>query len=440
MKRTGVWLALGALCGGLVLATLAPRSVVDWRAVRAIGLESDDWGLAGFVPRADSWQGLDREALKPGRFPPVYWGSTLEDAAVVERMTSVLAAHVGRDGVPAVFQPNYVMGSLGYDEADGRWQSYELPHWPPEYPRPGLWRAVVQAQARGVWHPELHAALHYDPELRQSRGLESELARAVTGRGITLFPGSEQARELSPGRSAEAMTAELAHSLAVFARVFGRPAGSIIAPDYTWSGWHERLWQERGLSVIQAKREQLNPLWLSGMPGRIQKYLDRQWAKLTQFGRTYLERNCLLEPVQSDDAAAVVDRCLEDTRRAWRRGQPAIVETHRVNFAHTDPRIVATGLEALDDYLSAACLLDGGPVFLCDTEIAQLTRRGVSWRRSGGQLVLRNATHSARVLTLSVAELATCGLVGRQPVFILLAAGQVLRLDLSELKLRGNLS
>jgi len=429
-----------AVLGGVLLLFLAalvtvePRAVVAWKDLRAVAVESDDWGLAGFIPRADSWQGLDRAALEPGRFPPVYWQSTLEDAAVIERLVQILASHPGRDGIGAVFQPNYVMGSLAWDRAVEQWVRYDLPHWPQEYARPGMWEAVTVARQRGVWHPELHAALHYDPALRQENALASELAREVTRRGISLFPGSEGARELAPWRPASVMTAELDSSLAIFARVFRRPVRSIIAPDYTWHGWIESLWQSRGLRVIQAKREQRNPQWLAGTPGRVQKYLDRQLSRWLHPGRVYLERNCRLEPVQAADPQEIIARCAADTRRAWRRGQPAIVETHRINYAHTDASVVETGLTALADYLDIICGAEPGPVFLCDSEIAQLTRRGTSWRVAGDQLVLRNGTHASRVIAVPAAALANGDIESRESFLVRLAANEVRRLALADLQ------
>jgi hypothetical protein len=418
--------------GGLVLVFLAtalvtgaPRAVVDWRTVRAVAIQSDDWGLAGFVPRSDSWQGLEREAVSPGRFPPVYWGSTLEDAAVVDRLVAILAAHRGRDGVAAVFQPNYVMGSLAYDAQDAAWQSYKLPQWPPQYDRPGLWAAVGEGRRQGVWHPEFHALWHYDPEQRKQRGLATEVAREATLRGISLFPDSEKARELAPWRSTGVMSAELDDALRVFERVFGRRPSSVIAPDYTWHAWIEKLWQSRGLQIVQAKREQRNPQWLGGTSGRVQKYVDRQWTRLIHPGRTYLERNCRLEPVQSADPQAVVTQCVADTRRAWSRGEPAIVETHRVNFSHTDPQVVRVGMTSLAAYLSAVATEEAAPVFLCDTEIDQLARRGTSWRVAGERLVLRNGSRAGRVLAVPVRALAALGSTRQQPLLLRLTAGEV---------------
>ncbi len=434
MLRKMIAGGLGLILLLVAFGTVAPRSVVDWRSLRAVALESDDWGLAGFVPAADSWDGLDREALQPGRFPPVYWQSTLEDADMVRSLVDILAAHRGQDGIAAVFQPNYVMGSLAWDSKTENWIRYDLPNWPPQYPRPGMWEAVNHGRALGVWHPELHASLHYDPARRRADGLSTEVAKAATERGISLFPGSEEACELAPWREKSLMAAELDHSLQVFEAAFGRPVYSIIAPDYTWHAAVETMWQCRGLRVIQAKREQRNPQWLGGKAGRVQKYLDRQWARLAHPGRVYLERNCRLEPVQAPDPEMVVDRCVADARRAWQLGEPAIVETHRVNFSHTDPAVVATGLAALDSFLAQICELPKGPVFLSDSEIAQLTRRGTSWRVAGETLVVRNGSHSARLVAVPLRELSALGWPEMQPLLVRLAAGEVRTIAASELR------
>ena len=316
------------------------------------------------------------------------------------------------------------MSSLEWIEATEQWVRHDLPSWPSHYPRPGLWRSVQNGTRLGVWHPEFHASLHYDPDVRIANAQSSDLAREVTTRGISLFPDSEGARELAPWRDIDDMAQELDVSLAIFAEAFGRPVTSVIAPDYTWHAEVEDLWQSRGLQVIQAKREQRNPKWISGKAGRLQKFVDRQWARLSHPGRIYLERNCRLEPVQAPDAMAVVAQCVADTRRAWRRGEPAIVETHRVNFSHTDPAVVQMGLEGLNSYLTKVCQGDMGPIFLADSEIAQLIRRGASWRFAGGKLVLRNETRGVKVVAIPADRLSAWGWESEQPRWFRLAAGE----------------
>lgn len=392
-------MAVAAAGGLLALALLSagPGAAVDWRSLRAVALESDDWGLAGFVPSVAAWEGLKREDLSPGRFPEVYWNSTLEDSAAVADLAAVLAGARGRDGLPAVLQPNYVLSSLALEQ--GQWRRHDLPEFPAAYARPGLWPAVRAAIAAGVWHPEYHAAWHYDPRHRQEAVAAGGPAREAAERGIMLFPGSEAARELGPWRPTEDLAGELDRGLAVFAAAFGRAPGALIAPDYTWDGRCEDLWESRGLDVIQAKREQRHPGLPAGLPGRVLKVLERQWSRARHPGRTYLERNCRLEPVQAPDPGAVADACARETLAAWGRGEPAIVETHRVNFAHGEAGVAAAGREALARYLAAVAVPGPrGPVFLVDSEIASLARRGTSARLAGDRLVLRNGTRSRRIV------------------------------------------
>jgi hypothetical protein len=397
--------ALALLLFAFVVAG-GQRGAVDWSDLRAVAFESDDWGLAGFVPDAGAWEGLERQALGTGRFPEVYWQSTLEDSAMVADLCGLLRAHVGRDGRGAVLQPNYVVSSLGYRgrPPQGRWISFDWPQVPPEYRRPGLDEAVKSAIATGCWYPEFHGRYHYDPARRLADAFADSLAAAATLRGIMLFPGSERARELGSWRSTGELEDELDQALGVFRRVFGRSPGSVIAPDYTWNGRIEDIWQSRGLNVIQGKREQINPDWLPGRPGRAQKFLARQLSRLTHPGRTYLERNCRFEPVQFDDPREPVASCLAEIRHAWRSGRPAIVETHRINFVHTDPAVVRAGREAFALLLTQVGELPGdGPLYLTDHEIAQLDRGGASWSVRGGRIVLRNHSRSRKVVAVPVA-------------------------------------
>ncbi len=425
--RRLAWVLVALLVGAAALLSAGPSSLVDWRAMRAIAIESDDWGLCGFVPSVTAWEGLRHEDLSPGRFPAVYWNSTLEDSAAVASLAAVLQAHRGRDGLPAVLQPNYIVSSQAYE--DGVWRRHDLPDLPRAYARPGMWRAVGDAARAGVWHPEFHGAWHYDPRLQRQAIADAPQLAAAAARGIMLFPGSEAARELGPWRSTPQLAAELDTALAVFGRAFGRAPGSIIAPDYTWDGRVEALWQSRELAVIQAKREQRHPDYPSGLAGRVLKVLERQWARAAHPRRTYLERNCRLEPVQSPDPREVVAACVRDTERAWRRGEPAIVESHRVNFAHADRSVEEAGRDGLAGYLAGATSLPSGPpVFLVDAEVAALAGRGTSLRAGPGAWVARNGTHARRVAWLPPAEDG----VGRMATLLLLDSGCARRLDVHD--------
>jgi hypothetical protein len=403
LRQTATIIILAGItvCGLVVGAFLfgGPRSSVAWRSLRTVTIESDDWGLAGFVPDADAWQDLDRQGLQTGFFPEVYWLSTLEDGSMVASLNAVLGRHEGRDGHPAVLQPNYVMSSLAY--TGDQWTRYDLPSFPPAYQRPGLWSSVRNGIEVGTWYPEFHATWHYDPEMRKRDALNGDFARQVTSRGIMLFPGSEGARELGAWRPSMDLERELDHSLAVFRDLFGRDVNAVMAPDYHWDDRIETLWESRNLRVIQGKREQINPAWGSGKAGRVRKFLARRWSRIRFPGRIYLERNCRLEPVQAPKPEGVMHACVDQTRAAWAAGQPAIVESHRINFAHTDSALVSLGVNLLDRYLSEISENPAeAPIFVTDHELAQLYARGTSWCVRGGVVVVHNATRGRKVVSI----------------------------------------
>ena len=55
---------------------------------------------------------------------------------------------------------------------------------------------------------------------------------------------------------------------------------------------------------------------------------------------------------------------------AWGHGQPAVVSSHRHNYAHLDPAWSEAGRAALRDLLRALC--EDGAVFLTDAKVRDL--------------------------------------------------------------------
>ena len=400
LRKLLLVLAIGlGVVSGLVWGR--SRAQVDWQRARVVCIQSDDWGLCGFLPDSTALVGLDRQALSPGDFPEVYWNSTLEDSAMVADLVAVLAEHRGRDRLPVVFQANYIMASQGYtaqpDSGQDHWTKFVLPQVPPAYERRGLWTAVDAGIQAGVWQPELHGHWHYDPLIRQAAAVDNPVVAFSSSHQIILFPESEYAWELGPWRDPAILDAELDLSLSAFEDLFGNPVHSIIAPDYIWNDSHEKRWLSRGLTVIQGQREQRFARH-RGMLGRVHKVAHRIWTRSTRLDRTYLDRNCLFEPVQHQDPQATTRDAIATTEAAWNRGEPVVLEAHRINFAHLDSTIHALGRQEFDHLLDS---LDAGePLYLADGELAGLTRRGTSWAVRGDQVVVRNLCRTRRIVVV----------------------------------------
>src|SRR5262249_31387305 len=73
-------------------------------------------------------------------------------------------------------------------------------------------------------------------------------------------------------------------------------------------------------------------------------------------------------------------------RDAWSQGRPAVVSTHRMNYAHLDAEHSRNSRQALHELLHRLCAENA--VFLVDHEVRQLAERHWSVRDLGGRGVL----------------------------------------------------
>jgi hypothetical protein len=392
-------LLVGMFLTGLVLGS--HRSLVDWQRLRAVCISSDDWGFAGFLPDSSAIDDQDRGVLAPRGIMDVYWHSTLEDSAMTAALYSILARHRGRDGLPTVMQPNYILASLAYQpgthETPPIWKELELPEVPPGYERSGLWKIKREMQLAGIWHPELHGRWHYDPQRRMQATAASEAVQRAASSQVLPFPGAGSAWEMGSWRDMTVLADELDRSLEQFAELFGYRPRSVIAPDYRWDDGHEQLWCDRGLRVIQGQRQQLRASWV-GAAGRLRKVLHRAWTRWSRSDRAYIDRNCLFEPVQDPADTASARKARNDILEAWGRGEPAVMQTHRINFVHLDAATREVGLGAFEKFLND--LSGENPLYLVDAEIADLRRRGTSWAVRGDKVIVRNATRSRRIVVI----------------------------------------
>ncbi len=363
---------------------------MDWRRLRAVVLESDDWGLCAWVPDDQAHRAL---AVLPAFRSPAglrYGRSTLESAAEVSALAGTLAEWRGGDGFPPVLQANTIVANPDYeamapplfegDEPPLR----ELPDAPSRWQRPGLWDAVRDAEAAGLWWAELHG-LHHLPvtawltALRRGR----DDARRAFEQQSPIGEAVQAGGEYGEAEPRELRARDIRRAIEAFRRLFGRSPASFCPPDYHADEWFEQEAASLGLTTWQGKAEQA---------GGVLPWLRRRWFGATfprrEGGRFLMPPRIAFEP--SGDAAAPGKRGLEAAhqaaRVAWGRAQPAVVSTHRMNYAHLDAKWSAAGRAALTVLLQRLCA--DGAVFVTDHEVRQLTERAWSVRELGGRGVL----------------------------------------------------
>lgn len=363
---------------------------LDWHRLKAVVFESDDWGLCAWVPDEQAYRVLADTPAWRSAAGLAYGRSTLESADDVDRLASVLGEFRGGDGLPPVWQANTVVSAPDYPKLHP--PSFEvdtlplidLPATPSRWARPGMWERVGEAIEAGIWWPELHG-LHHIPEhawltaLRRGR----PDARRAHEQQCMVCEAVEASGEYDPSEPAEGRAARLGRAVERFTAAFGRTPTSLCPPDYRWDATLEADAERLGLTIIQGRAERV------GHPfPRVQRLIHRfRWPDLNG-NRFYPPPRIAFEPrggrmPNPRVGPEIVHRRI---RSAWGRGQPAVVSTHRVNYAHLDPSWSETGRGRLRDLMHS--LAGDGAVFLTDVEVRQLVERGWSVRPIGSRGVL----------------------------------------------------
>lgn len=381
---------------------------LDWSRLKAVVLQSDDWGLCAWVPDEQAYRVLaDTPAFRAaaGR---VYGRSTLESADDVGRLAATLAGIRTRDGVPPVLQANTVVAAPDYARlVPPRFETGGEPGGergalpvrgsedpPTRWRRPGLIAAVDRAIEAGAWWPELHGLTHV-PQRAWLEALRRGAAdaRRAHEQQSAVCEAVEASGEFDPSEPPGLRSHVLGDAVARFGARFGRAPSSLCPPDYRWDGRLESDAARLGMKIVQGKAEQ------HGHPfPRLRRLWHRyRWPDVGS--RYHPPPRIAFEPRGQSrlDAPLGVDATHAAARAAWRRGQPAIVSSHRVNYAHLDPGWSETGCQGLRALL--ARLAGEGAVFLTDAETLDLVMRGWSVRPLGarGALVRRYGPGRERV-------------------------------------------
>lgn len=360
---------------------------LDWHRLKAVVLESDDWGLCAWSPDEQAHRVLaDTPAFRsgPGRR---YGRSTLESAADVRALVDLLLGFRGADGFAPVWQANTIVAAPDYEAmraplfGEDPMPVLSPPDAPSRWVRPGLADELRRAESTGVWWAELHG-LHHLPEgawLRALRRGEDDARRAHEQQS-PICTAVEASGEYDASEPRDVRARNLRRAHATFTARFGRPPTSFCPPDYRFDDWLESEAESLGLTTLQGKPEQ---------SGHALAPLRRRWLGLTfphrAGDRFYLPPRIAFEPrgIAKPAGPLGVAAVVRAARDAWGGGRPAIVSTHRLNYAHLDREWSEAGRSALCDLLTALCA--EGAVFVTDAEVRALVEHGSSARPIGGR-------------------------------------------------------
>lgn len=337
------------------------KNIPGWRTTRKIlVLECDDWGSIR-MPSADAYERLIAAGLNIGsaRYDRYETIETKED---LEQMFEVLDEVRDQHNKPAVMtavssmtNPDFEkIRSSGFNEYYYERFTDTLKRYFPKSDVFGMWKQGLDA---GIFVPELHGREHLTVQLwmQKLREGDKDLLSAFDEGFVSLaVPGIHP---IAKGFRAEFyfnseeqkpfLVNSIKDSVLLFWEIFGLlptvfvPSNGIFNPEF------DRVVAEAGVRFLNVSHSM--PYCLNDGDLKYRHFITGQKGPE---GLTYYTRNCAFEPTEVNYHG--IDFTLKQIAAAFRWGKPAIISTHRGNFAGgIDDSNRKYGLEELRKLLRA---------------------------------------------------------------------------------------
>ncbi len=153
-----------------------------------------------------------------------------------------------------------------------------------------------------------------------------------------------------------------------FESLFGFTSKSFIASNYVWPIELERNLNELDFTLIQGQRKQIATNYLTRSVDHIPHYT----GEVNSFGQCYSVRNVLFEPYL-DQNKNWADSAFKEVENAFFWNTPAIISSHRINYAsNMSMRNRDSSLRYLDSLLKKINTKFPDAIYMSSDELAQL--------------------------------------------------------------------
>jgi len=314
-----------------------------WRTKRKIVvIESDDWGSIR-MPSREVYQKCLNAGYPVDRIAYERY-DTLLSQDDLELLFNLLKTFKDKNGNNPVFTANCVVANPDFERIrkdDFKKYYYELitdtfKRYPEHTKNFSLWNEGITNR---IFFPQYHAREHLNVSLFMDAlqkgneavhfGFENEMPGNLTLGPEGLGNYFVEATKYSSLRDKEEKLKVYLEGLDIFEKLFKYKSRTIIPPNYIWSPDHNNAVLEKEVNIFQGIRKICEPV-----PGQKSIYHNVYLGKKNKFGQIYLVRNSIFEPsLFNSGIRDHVGRCLGDMSIAFSMNKPAIIASHRINYA-----------------------------------------------------------------------------------------------------------
>lgn len=369
--------------------TFEPKHNVNWRAFPTLVIESDDWGACEYAPTREIWETM-KASIPADSFPSI-GNSKLESAEEINALCSLLERFPGSDGIPATLTAFICLANPDYQKIrESNFEHYfDIPidqGFPPAWGGENVMKTWLEWIARGIVSPEFHTRLHHTHPTRwlsllRENSPEGEEARRRFDQEI-YWRGKHDPEyaDMSPFM----MNEWFVPALKTFQRLFGSLPNAAITSDAT--PLTEIIWAANGIQSFCLRNFSIpggEPIVYHTKPWNNQDPSTPMGAWNPQTDMVYLNRNIFFEPAFDPDYS--FEKTIEHIHAVWERNEPAVVSSHRLNYANWNSEIAERGFTELERLLKEVSRTKNVR-FFSTREIADVYRHGVTTRQGQQRL------------------------------------------------------
>lgn len=340
------------------------KNLLGWKTKRKlIAISVDDYGNVR-VHSKEAREAMNKAGLKIHTRFDAY--DALDNKQDLEQLFSTLSSVKDINGNAAVFTPFALPCNIDFEaiKANG-YTEYQYELLTETYEKmsaldpqsfEGAWKLYQEGMDAGLLVPQFHGREHLNLKVFREKlaAKNPELQIALDNRSYTSISSSgyptisyTAAFEYWKFEENEDFKQIIREGLDAFEKVYGYRSTHFNPPGGREHPVIHSTLQEEGITFLDTpfiKQEHIGE-------GKYRKVLN--WSgKKNDLGMTYQVRNVVFEPID-DRGFDWVNYSLKQIEAAFSWGKPAIISSHRVNYAgHIDPRNREKGLSALQSLLT----------------------------------------------------------------------------------------